>query len=425
MDNKIELLDYRVVLKKIESQENHLLLGNGFNHGLAVNTSYKAIFNKMIADKRGIYKDVKPIVEDCYYDLERFTGLLEEDINPNNEFLIKYVRNKVKYDFMKATHEIVKSKIKNIYEKKNEQIYVLLQNFTNFFTLNYDSFLYLLLLNFKRNTEQENSISIQMQMQMIEKDMNERYDNIYSEIKSARENGSFKLTMGQINETMEKSLKALKMSPLYISLKTYSDEYSKGWKGKDIKFVLNKLLEEEKKNKILEGVDDGSRPLFKDEDFIFHSNIESQNLFFLHGAFHIYKDGNTVKKIIQQKDKALYDRLEEILNNEEQELVTIFQSENKISEIKNNEYLSNCFNKLASLSGTMVIIGSSLDDNDNHIFEQINKSEIHTLYISLLSKDKLRFHEICKEKFPDKSVFLFDAESITYEKPNKEEEDKT
>lgn len=421
----VELLDYKEVLENIDDQENHLLLGNGFNHSLSVNTSYKAIFNKMIADNRGIYKDVKPIVEDCFYDLEKFMGLLEKDINPSNEFLIKYIRNKVKYDFMKATHEIVKSKIKSIYEKKNERIYVLLQNFTNFFTLNYDSFLYLLLLNFKLNTEQENSISIQMQMKIIEEDMNERYDNIYSEIKSARENGSLKLTMGEINDTMEKSLKVLKITPLSTTLKTYSDENSKGWKEKDIKFVLNKLLEEEKKNKILEGIDDGSRTLFNDEDFVFYSNIESQNLFFLHGAFHIYKDGNTVKKIIQHKGKALYDRLEEILNNEEQEIVTIFQSENKIEEIEKNEYLSNCYNKLANLSGTMVIIGSSLDDNDNHIFEQINKSEIHTLYISLLSKDKLRFHEICKEKFPDKSVFLFDAESITYEKPNKEEEDKT
>ena len=44
---------------------------------------------------------------------------------------------------MKAAHEIVKSKIKNIYAEKNEGIHILLKNFANYFTLNYDSFLYL------------------------------------------------------------------------------------------------------------------------------------------------------------------------------------------------------------------------------------------------------------------------------------------
>ncbi len=47
---------------------------------------------------------------------------------------------------MKATQEIVKSNIKNIYAEKNEGIFLLLKNFTNYFTLSYDPLIYILLL---------------------------------------------------------------------------------------------------------------------------------------------------------------------------------------------------------------------------------------------------------------------------------------
>src|SRR5690606_1524823 len=137
------------VLNEIENQENHLLLGNGFNYGLGIHTGYSDIFKKMMESDNGIYKDAQHLVEKSRNDLEIFIGNLIADINPENEFLRKYVENKVKLDFMQATQQIVKASIKDIYAVKNEGIFVLLNNFSNFFTLNYDSFLYLLLLNFK------------------------------------------------------------------------------------------------------------------------------------------------------------------------------------------------------------------------------------------------------------------------------------
>src|SRR3546814_7953517 len=81
------------------------------------------------------------------------------------------------------------------------------------------------------------------------------------------------------------------------------------------------------------------------------------SLFFLHGAFHIYKDGKSIKKITQQTDRALYDRLESILNDEEQEIVCVFQSENKLGAIGENAYLSKCYDSIGKLSGNLVILG--------------------------------------------------------------------
>ena len=134
--NEIVLLKYNDVLNRIQEHESHLLLGNGFNRGLGIDTSYGNIFQKMIEKDFGLYRQAEYLVKECDYDLERFIGRLVEDIKSENTFLRKFVNNKVKMDFMQAIHEIVKSEIKNVYAEKNEGIFLLLKNFTNYFTLN-------------------------------------------------------------------------------------------------------------------------------------------------------------------------------------------------------------------------------------------------------------------------------------------------
>jgi len=423
---EIVLLKYKDVLERIQDQENHLLLGNGFNHGLGVNTSYHNIFQKMMENDHGLYKNVEKLVQESGYDLESFIGKLINDIDSNNTFLKKFVNNKIKLDFMKATHEIVQSAIKNVYAEKNEGIFLLFNKFTNYFTLNYDSFLYLLLLKFKsiKNNE-ENAIVFQPSLKFIEDDMNERENNIYTEIKDARKNGKLIIDVGNdLNSTMS-PFNSLTKTHFITEIKEYSKSNNKGWKNRDIVKVVNVILEEEKKNNILENIDDGFRQLklFDEESNYYRINANTQNLFFLHGAFHIYKDGKQERKITQRSDKALYERLEDVLNSEERDIVCVFQSDNKKGAINESKYLNNCLNKLKSISGKMVIIGCSLSDNDKHIFEQINNSGIKILYISTLAAGKEVMYKKAKKIFSSKSFFLFDAKSISYELPDKNEKE--
>lgn len=420
MTEEIALLKYHEVLKKIEGKKCHLLLGNGFNRSLGVNTSYSAIFQKMLQNDLGIYKDAEDIVKKCDFDLEKFIGGLIKDIDRDNVFLQKYVANKVKQDFMRATHEIVKEGIKNIYTEENEGVYILLKHFQNYFTLNYDSFLYLLLLNFKLNEkEEEKTVVFQPNLKFIEEDLNIAQNNIYTEIKEARESG-----VEEINFGGDKTSQLMKESPKthFVSvIAAYSKDKNKGWTKKDIRKVVDCILEEEKKNNILEKVDDGSRPLTLFDDtteFVFDIEKETQNLFFLHGAFHIYKDGEIEKKITQNTDKALYDKLEQILNDDEKEIVCVFQSENKIEAIKRSEYLKKALHKLSLLSESLVIIGSSLDDNDSHVYAQIESSKIDSIYISTHKNKKIENYNKAKKLFPTKDIFLFDAKSISYELPD-------
>lgn len=113
----------------------------------------------------------------------------------------------------------------------------------------------------------------------------------------------------------------------------------------------------------------------------------------------------------------MYDKLEEILNSEDKEIVCIFESTGKLELIQKNEYLKHCYEKLGTLTGNMVIIGSSLADNDNHIFSQIDNSRISKVYISSLSSSKEKNYKLAKEKFLNTDVYLFDADTISYEKP--------
>lgn len=416
-ENKI--FTYKEVLEEIKNQTNHLLIANGFNYGLGVKTGYKEILEKMTRNSKHIYNDAREMIENCDFDLEYFIGKLEEDISQENVFLKKYVANKVKLDFMQATHEIVKEELKNVYAEKNDGVFILLKEFTNYFTLNYDSLLYLLLLKYKPSeNNKKNVIAIQPSLKFVEEDLNVQQNNIYTEIKEARANGILKLDFGDDVNFMEKSCKMLTKTHFIAEIKEYSKTLKKGWKAKDIKRVVETVIQEEQDNELLNKIDDGSRQLnlFDDTEFVFDVTSSTQNLFFLHGAFHIYRDGDFVKKITQQSDKALYERLEEVLNNEEQEIVCVFQHKDKIDVINNNEYLKHCYDKLGQLSGNLVIIGSSLADNDNHIFDQINNSQIVTLYISAFG-DKERLFEVAKSRFPNKNVKLFDAETISYELP--------
>ena len=415
---KHTILTYKEVLNDIQHKENHLLIANGFNYGLGVNTGYGAIFEKMADNNKKIYNDALKMVQDCDFDLEYFIGKLQDDINQDNIFLQKYIANKIKHDFMQATHEIVKAEIKNIYADKNDGIFVLLKAFTNYFTLNYDSFLYLLLLKYKPiEDEKKNAIAFLPSIKFIEDDLNTNQNSIYSEIKNARDNGKIRLTLGKVNDSLEKDCRMLTKTHFTTEIKSYSKTYEKGWKTKDIDKVVNQIFQEEKSNEFLSKVDDGSKQqtLFDFPELVYDVTSETQNLFFLHGAFHIYKDGEVFKKITQQSDKALYEKLEDVLNNDEQEVVCVFQRSNKTDAINNNNYLKHCFNKLACLSGNLVIIGSSLADNDDHIFEQINSSPIETIYISAFGKMDEVF-EAAKSKFPNKEIYLFDAKTISYEK---------
>lgn len=417
---EIELIKYPELLNRIEKTENHLLIANGFNRGLGINTSYYNIFQEM-KKENSIYNDIEELMIKVGYDLEHLLGELDKSIVSNNTFLSKYVKNNIKLDFMQATQKIVSSNIKNIYSEKNDGIFLLLKHFTNFFTLNYDSFLYNLLLKYKPNEKntlidgKNDTFVMPARLKFKEDSMNIEENNIYLEIKNLRDNGKLQIIGAPAGYS--KDLNCITKSHLVTSIVEYGSSNNRGWTKKNIEKVVKYLIENENQDHVLKKVDDGSEPLdlFAEMPEFSFRNKDTQNLFFLHGAFHIYQKDGSNRKITQTKDKALYNRLADILNTDGQDIVCVFQSSNKAATIEGNEYLNNGLNKLQTLSGNLVIIGSSLDENDSHVFDKINDSHIQTVYISVLEKDKLTMYQKAQRAFPNKELVLFDAGSITYD----------
>ena len=102
------------------------------------------------------------------------------------------------------------------------------------------------------------------------------------------------------------------------------------------------------------------------------------------------------------------------MDNESKELICVFTNENKINEINDSPYLQRNLSELSNLSGSMVIIGSSLDDNDKHIFDCINESKVSKIYFSSSENKFENDLEKLKKIFSNKEFVLFDRDTISY-----------
>ena len=321
-----------------------------------------------------VYEKIKNEIqkESIKYDIEKLIGELEERLRSENEnenvdrFLNAYIRRKIKFDFMKAASGIVREKIKGIYQEKNREIHVLFEKFDNYFTLNYDTFLYLLLMRFKEPYGAENqAVAFSNTISFQREDLNERQNNIYDEIYEAKREGKLEMAIGK--KPTRVALKNAIKGHFQTNIEQYNKEEKKEWRTEDIRRVCDKIWEEEAKNQKLKTVNDGFQgDLFKEQEIL-------QNVFFLHGSFHIYEKKHLIRKITKEKNQALYQRLAEIIQGDEESIVCVLadDSEEKIKQIDGNQYLKKGFRRLFELSGNIVILGSSLSDNDEHIFQAV------------------------------------------------------
>jgi len=404
------LLTYNEVLKELEKTKpnNHLLLGNGFNLSLGVKTDYNTIYEVMKKNN----KDYEGL-DTKNFDLEVFIGDCKENIkeenNPYAKFMKLFFHNKIKLDFMKAVTQIVAKEVKKIRQLENEEIYLLFKQFDTFFTLNYDPFLYQLLMSFKK-PEKNFGLAFRNSLSGIRRFIENENDETFKKIEKAYKDGFLTINIDNIPQETKLNL---------LNKAEFTREINKYFKGKNSKKELKKMIDciweqkEDDKKKVIENIDDGYRyTLFGDE--LIYQNPETQNLFFLHGAFHLYKGRKCIQKITQQNEKALYNRIEEVVENPNKNLICVFSDKNKELEINKNEYLRNGLNKIEKLNGSLVILGSSLADNDSHIFNRINKSKITKIYISSFKKDLEKNSIKANKFFNDKEIIFFDTETISY-----------
>jgi hypothetical protein len=133
--------------------------------------------------------------------------------------------------------------------------------------------------------------------------------------------------------------------------------------------------------------DDGFRRADRDADYVTWEpeNTYDQNIYYLHGGLHLFDSGTEIQKYTWVNTGIrLIDQIRSAL---ERNLFPMFVAEGATAEkrtrIRHNAYLSKAERSLLNLTGTMIIYGHSLADNDQHILEAIVKSKVDRIYISV------------------------------------------
>lgn len=142
-----------------------------------------------------------------------------------------------------------------------------------------------------------------------------------------------------------------------------------------------------------------------------------QEVFFLHGALHLYFDGTSVfKRVYGENLGTLRDQIMEGLRKNEFPLfVAEPTARKKLQSIKSNPYLNFCFNKLNDIRGSLVIYGHSMNETDEHIFKMINNSAVEDIYVSIFgdveSEDSQSIIADARRYFYGHNVVFYDAMS--------------
>lgn len=111
-----------------------------------------------------------------------------------------------------------------------------------------------------------------------------------------------------------------------------------------------------------------------------------QNIFFLHGGMHLYEDRGIIKKHTFNRiaSEGIVSKVQKNLSEGKFPVfVSEPSSDKKLERIKHQEYLWRCYNSLKDMRGYLFIHGHSIDDNDEHIFTQIDNSWLARICISI------------------------------------------
>jgi len=186
-------------------------------------------------------------------------------------------------------------------------------------------------------------------------------------------------------------------------------------------------LEDYKNSKIVKNIKleigDGFSDLTNNStDYVVYTNngknSRYQKIFYLHGALHIFDNKYEIIKNTYSRTKKTLK--EQTLENLKKEIYPIFVSEGtssqKKSKIIHNAYLNHCYRSLKALGGqnSLIIFGTMLKTNDEHIQDAIMESNIKKIYIGIGSTDKITeldsFVEEAKKRY--KKIYFYDYKTV-------------
>ena len=158
-------------------------------------------------------------------------------------------------------------------------------------------------------------------------------------------------------------------------------------------------------------------------DLLWGRNKSKQNVHYLHGALPFFDTGIEIIKEEYDSENNIMEKIKKRLSKKEYPVfVTSGTSSQKLEHIMHNRYLSECYDNLCNISGSLIVFGFGFGEYDEHIIEAINiaskrkkekefNDKLWSVYIGINSIRGQKHIEKIKHKFKCK-VTMFDAKTV-------------
>lgn len=115
------------------------------------------------------------------------------------------------------------------------------------------------------------------------------------------------------------------------------------------------------------------------------SQSHDQNIFYLHGALHVFDAGTKVQKYTWVNTGIrLIEQIREALSREYYPLfVAEGTSDEKLTRIRHSDYLAKAYRSFTEIGGALFIYGHSLAENDEHFLRLIEQGSLEHLFIGI------------------------------------------
>lgn len=110
---------------------------------------------------------------------------------------------------------------------------------------------------------------------------------------------------------------------------------------------------------------------------------DDQEIFYLHGAMHLYIDDGELRKLEYPNGPILEQLKTNLAAGRYPLVVTEGSSINKQARIGRSAYLTYCQTQLSRSRGSLFIHGMAMSENDQHILNSITKGAFDALYVGL------------------------------------------
>ena len=126
----------------------------------------------------------------------------------------------------------------------------------------------------------------------------------------------------------------------------------------------------------------------------------AQNIYYLHGALHIFDAGTEVQKYTWTNTGIrLIDQIRAALNNS---LYPIFVAEGesgqKFERIRHSDFLSKAYRSFQEMANALFVFGHAMAPNDDHIMRLIGRGKIKQLFVGIYGHEESEGNQRIRRK---------------------------